>query len=387
MISNLFNEFLRSWEIEKDAIHKVMDENKIFNEKYRVEYNLSTKDKEYKKNKKSIQVSKNKIASLILNDIPSNIFGKASLLETEYKIQGSVGKGNISEIPWICIFDKEITESAESGFYIVYLLKADMSGFYLSLNQGWTQYERNFKPKSIAMAEIEKSALKLKKKLKTISGFSFDPIDLKGSSSLAKGYELGNICSLYYDSNNLPNSSALINDLQKLIGTYRELKAIVGIDILDIDLVLDEEEFQVRSQTGKLRVLKPGKIAKKKKTIGSSSSSWRRDPDMAFLALSNANFLCEENSTHKTFISPITSEQFVEAHHLIPMEFQVDFDPSIDIPENIISLCPNCHRAFHNSTNELKSKLIKKFYSIRKDSLIKREIFIRQEKLLGYYKT
>ena len=30
----------------------------------------------------------------------------------------------------------------------------------------------------------------------------------------------------------------------------------------------------------------------------------------------------------------------MEAHHLIPMEFQDDFEHSIDVPENIISLCP-----------------------------------------------
>ena len=45
MINNLFNEFLSNWINEKDSIQKVMEENKIFNEKYRAEYNLSTKDK------------------------------------------------------------------------------------------------------------------------------------------------------------------------------------------------------------------------------------------------------------------------------------------------------------------------------------------------------
>ena len=387
MIDDLFYEFLKTWNTEKVALLRTMEENKMYNEKYRIDNNLSTKDKEYKKNKKSLQVSKNKIASLLLNDITNGVFNKASLLDAEYKIEASIGKGNISEIPWMCVFDKDITESAEKGFYIVYLFRADMSGFYLSLNQGWTQYEKNYKPRSMAIAEVEKNTLKLKKELKTVSGFSFDKIDLKGKSTLAKGYELGNICSIYYDSGNLPNSNSLINDLQKLIGTYRELKAIVGVDILDIDLVLDEEAFQLRSQTGKVRALKPGKVTKKKKTIGSSSSTWRRDPDIAFTAKSNANFICEENTTHKTFLSPINFEQFVEAHHLIPMEFQSDFEPSIDVPENIISLCPNCHRAFHNSTNQLKLKLIKKFYSLRQRLLKERGIIISQEKLVEYYQS
>jgi 5-methylcytosine-specific restriction protein A len=263
-----------------------------------------------------------------------------------------------------------------------------MSGFYLSLNQGWTQYKQNFTPVSQARIEVEKNALKLKKTLKTVSGFSFNKIDLKaGKSDLAQGYELGNICSVYYDIQTLPNSMVLINDLQKLIGVYRELKALVGLNILDIDLVLDEDEFQTKSQTAKPRKPKPGKVSKKKKVNGSSSSSWLRDPDMAFTAIEKADFKCENDVLHETFISSSTDHQFVEAHHLIPMEFQDDFEASIDVPENIISLCPNCHRAFHNSINEVKTKLISKFYDSRIILLKEREIFLSKEKLLDLYKV
>ena len=83
---------------------------------------------------------------------------------------------------------------------------------------------------------------------------------------------------------------------------------------------------------------------------------------MAFTALDNANFKCENDQDHETFISARTGNQFVEAHHLIPMEYQGEFTVSIDVPENIISLCPNCHRAFHNSIISNQEKLISKFY-------------------------
>jgi 5-methylcytosine-specific restriction protein A len=82
----------------------------------------------------------------------------------------------------------------------------------------------------------------------------------------------------------------------------------------------------------------------------------------------------------------VTSEQFVEAHHLIPMEFQDNFDASIDVPENIISLCPNCHRAFHNSVNEIKRDLIIQFFNKRKTFLQDRQINVSENKLLEYYK-
>lgn len=387
MINQLLTNFLTAWPNSKTELDEIMKSNKRWNAEYREKNNLGTKDTLYKKNKRSLKVSKNPTADILLKKLPNELFTRAALLENEYKIEGSVGKGEISEIPWICVFDKDITESAQTGFYIVYLFRADLSGFYISLNQGWTQYEKAFKPKSSAKLEIEKAAKKLKKTLKTVSGFTFEKIDLKGNSDLAIGYELGNICSKYYSLNDLPNTNSLINDLQKLIGTYRELKSLVGKEILEIDLVLDEEEFQERSQIGTVKEPKKGKVPKKKKVNGSTSSSWWRDPDMAYTAISNAGFKCENNPNHETFKSAVTSQQFVEAHHLIPMEYQDEHDASIDVPENIISLCPNCHRAFHNSIDKTKIELVKKFFNTRKKALIERKIDIDEKKLLEYYKT
>jgi 5-methylcytosine-specific restriction protein A len=385
MISSLFRTFLENWSSEKSVLNQEMQQNKAWNEAFRRENDLATGDKEYKKHKKSLQISKNKTASIFLSGIPDAIVNNAALLSTEYKVNGSLGKGNISEIPWICVFDNDITSSAEEGYYLVYLMRADSSGFYLSLNQGWTQYERAFETKQLAQTKIRTNANKLKRLLKTNTDFSFNDLDLKGISKLSKGYELGNICSAFYDLKNMPSSNSLLNDLNKLLGVYRELKSLVGKDILDIDLILDEEQFQEKAQFGKVRTPKKGKLAKKKRTNSAGSSSWLRDPDMAFTAIYSANFKCEVNPRHETFISPVTSKPFMEAHHLIPMEFQNDFEYSIDVPENIISLCPNCHRAFHNSTDKIKSALVRSFFAERKIFLRKREISLIEDDLLRYY--
>lgn len=145
--------------------------------------------------------------------------------------------------------------------------------------------------------------------------------------------------------------------------------------------------LQVEIQKGKRKELQSGAIQKKEKKQGSSSSSWARDSNMAFTALDNANFQCENDPTHKTFISARTGKRFVEAHHLIPMEYQGDFAVSIDVPENIISLCPNCHRAFHNSEVSIQEGLIDKFFNLRFSGLEERCIDINLNKLLEYYKT
>ena len=54
-----------------------------------------------------------------------------------------MGQGNKTQYPWIDIMDKNITQSTQYGLYMVYLFKRDMTGFYLSLNQGINFFEKN----------------------------------------------------------------------------------------------------------------------------------------------------------------------------------------------------------------------------------------------------
>ena len=55
-----------------------------------------------------------------------------------YKVKGSVGAGRWTDVPWIAVFDKRITTSAQKGVYIVYLLNKDTKELFLTLNQGAT---------------------------------------------------------------------------------------------------------------------------------------------------------------------------------------------------------------------------------------------------------
>jgi 5-methylcytosine-specific restriction protein A len=380
-IKESFENFKSSWFSEKEIISNIITSNKIENSKLKG----TVSDKEYNELKKTIHFTDYNIYSLLCKDLPSLLLNKSFLPKSKYLISGSIGQGQIAEVPWICIYDKEITQKAETGYYLVYLVKSDLSGFYLSLNQGWTQYKNEYGTKD-GKLKIKENALKAKKLLKSINDFSFNDIDLLSTRDLGKGYQLANICSKYYSFDSLPNDEILIDDLRSLIGVYKELKGYVGLNILDIENELSEDEYQENIQEGKIVNLQTGPIKKKEKGKGSSTDRWPRDKNIAYTSLDNANFECEFNSDHKTFISNKTKKQFVEAHHLIPMQYQDEFDVSLDVPENIISLCPICHRAFHNAQQDDKTKLIKHFFNLRKDSLDKRELSISENEIIVMYK-
>lgn len=93
-------------------------------------------------------------------------------------------------------------------------------------------------------------------------------------------------------------------------------------------------------------------------------------------AKANAGYICEIDELHSTFISKATDEKYVEVHHLIPFSKRKDFDVNIDIEENLIALCPNCHRKIHLSKDDEKTPLLDYLLKARRQKLADQTIQI-----------
>jgi len=115
------------------------------------------------------------------------------------------------------------------------------------------------------------------------------------------------------------------------------------------------------------------------------SQRWVRNSDTSKRAIMDANYMCGFEETHLSFTSNTTGRNYVEAHHLIPMEFQVEFKKSLDVEANIIPLCPLCHKAVHHASFEEKEPIIRALYMARKDRLQNCEIGIDYKDLISYY--
>lgn len=89
-----------------------------------------------------------------------------------------------------------------------------------------------------------------------------------------------------------------------------------------------------------------------------------RNPDFKTLALQRENYTCEICGTNHTFLDKNNKEYF-EGHHLIMYNVKVQkrFKHSLDHPDNIICLCPNCHSEIHHGANDRKKKLILKLFT------------------------
>ena len=115
----------------------------------------------------------------------------------------------------------------------------------------------------------------------------------------------------------------------------------------------------------------------------------KRDPALGAIAINNSGYQCENEISHQTFISKRTKQPYMEAHHLIPIS-QSEYmwkkkHKNIDCIENIVSLCPTCHRAIHHGEFETKLQILKKLYDKRIDDLRRAGIDIDFETLLKFY--
>lgn len=98
---------------------------------------------------------------------------------------------------------------------------------------------------------------------------------------------------------------------------------------------------------------------------------YKTNPRISKTALQLAEYKCQVNeSEHITFISKL-GQQYMEAHHLIPMHAQKDFSINLDRIENIVSICPNCHSAIHLGNDAVRLEYLKVLYDLKIKELLK----------------
>ena len=113
---------------------------------------------------------------------------------------------------------------------------------------------------------------------------------------------------------------------------------------------------------------------------------YNRDRQIALNALLHAGFLCEINKEHPSFIRKNSEKKYMECHHLVPLSYSYKFpDISLDVEENIVCLCSNCHNQLHYGKGA--DVLLKKLYLERHSYLEKVGIHITLNELLEMYEV
>jgi hypothetical protein len=140
------------------------------------------------------------------------------------RVSWSVGQGNFARVPWIALMDDRETTSTQSGTYCVFLFPEDMSGVYLTLNQGVSvtintngriEGRRILRDQAETMRQIVRSHLQ---------SFSLNnDIDLHTEGMLGQDYEASTIAYRYYAKGQIPEDAALNDDIERLLTGYDQI--------------------------------------------------------------------------------------------------------------------------------------------------------------------
>ena len=149
-----------------------------------------------------------------------------------------------------------------------------------------------------------------------------------------------------------------------------------GALLRDINLIVRNDKEYDYNYENKPKI-------KQNPTIQNGIKIHKRDKRVSINALANAKFLCEVNNKHFTFIRKNTDLNYTEPHHLIPMAYSDMFTFSLDVEENMVSLCSNCHNQIHYGRDY--KDMLKKLYDERIEKLKKVGLYITFEELLEKY--
>jgi len=170
---------------------------------------------------------------------------------------------------------------------------------------------------------------------------------------------------------------------EELVKAIEELNIFSDDSYSDDELVSDIDKSDFSSDTTYFEY--SGKAKNKKEPVYVQNRCvYPRSRKVSINALRHANYKCEFNNAHLTFTRRNSDLNYTEPHHLVPITYYNNFEASLDVEENIVSLCCNCHKQIH--LGQGFEVMLEKLYNERKDLLKMVGIEISLDDLIKLYK-
>jgi 5-methylcytosine-specific restriction protein A len=273
------------------------------------------------------------LAQRIRNEWPEAV--ENVVADSSYKVTGSPGKGVWAHTIWLAVFDRMITETAQEGFYLVYLVTADGSRVFLSLNQGTEEIYSRVGGRHYRQV-LEDTATRDRGLLEGEEIYGLVPgrLDLGAASRLTRGYESGNVFAVEYRFP-LPSEEELEADLTRLLLLYASLAEARD----QVQEEGDSEPVTLRSRTEAVRY-RWHKRAERSRSLAAEAKKFH-------------GTRCQVPACGKDLseIYGDLARGYIEAHHLTPFSALEGRPTDLDPKTDFAVVCPDCHRMIHRRTD------------------------------------
>ena len=144
--------------------------------------------------------------------------------------KASAGQGNWATVPWIAALNPRETRKTSEGVYVIYLIRADLSGVYLTLNQATSSIMVRYSDGGAR--ELKHRASQLRKRARPLAdlGFTVDEgIDLRSRARTVRGYQASTVAFKLYTRDMVPRDELLFSDLEGALRVYDTIVPSHGI--------------------------------------------------------------------------------------------------------------------------------------------------------------
>lgn len=228
---------------------------------------------------------------------------------------------------------------------------------------------------------------------KVVDLYPKDKLILAGRNDTYFSQTVRNLCGSHLPTNIFGKCVVAEESGKSKTFTINEngIKLIENNDTEIIQDIVDDENYQKEIDEASVYDVESLKEASNRIPTLKETSNVKRyktDPKIAKTVLAEKKYICENatliGENHKTFTTK-RGVQYQEGHHLVPVKAQKDFEMNIDRPENIVCLCPICHKAVHNAKKEERIAILKRLYDYKINQLNGAGIYISFEDLYNKY--
>jgi 5-methylcytosine-specific restriction enzyme A len=287
---------------------------------------------------KEQQFAGHPLAKYIRHDLPE-LFRSHFPQYRHFIWDASPGKGQWADAPWIATFDPLVTESAQDGYYPVYLFNRRLDAVYLSFNQGMTLLREEFRVEETKQILRHRASI-LRNRLSPehLNRFRTNIIDLQApypNSRLAM-YEHGHAFGVKYSRQSIPSTAQLIADLTEMLKLYQLATERGGVAEFDentarTDAVLSGQTDLTLEEKRRFRyhrvIERNRKLAEEAKRIH--------------------GYTCQVCRFDFGKVYGDIGKEYIEAHHKIPLS-QLAPNTSLSAKNDFAVVCANCHRMIHH---------------------------------------
>ena len=187
---------------------------------------------------------------------------------------------------------------------------------------------------------------------------------MRANNALAEGYERGSIISKKYSISGL-SGEVLLDDIRKLLESYKELKTIVGDSVLNLEVDSANDEtittFKKKVAAESFSKDTPESIARLIQVANEAPPEVRtklkkeivRNRKFANYVKVQAKFICQVCG-REPFIQA-NGTPYAEADHIMPLGGNTK---GLDSPDNMRCLCAQCHAVLTHGSEDEKRRLL-----------------------------